>query len=496
MTLSNLDRCDPFLIALAHLDVRDTIPFVNVLPQRAAPQPPTLLVLEDMQPDIDRMAASVAKRYTDDSCIMLKTDELEAECRRTLAHVLDKGALTFCKTRNEFFSYLKSSFMNRMCSLVQQYRFTQKRTGIKPPPKHERNVNNVNFASCKPNEISLDDPDAHLQVGENPQGFHESEMDAKELTREIFEHLPIGLDANGAPVRAVFSELINPSLNTLCIATLDAYRGTDKPERIKIRISNAHRAEALNVPLPIFEKAVLLIQQVTLRLRNMNPEDQRYDEVLALLSSTFNVQVPKSLSPMIIRRMFTIAARDNWQRVTPEIEEALGELGAVAPKFDKDSMRCHGVLYQRGHKICESCGLKVSCAAQAANQALGEIIIHPKLLGAKLRRTPYILPNPTQSAPLTTTEREQSIVDYLFRNFKHVTHQGEMYFQPKDFPDKTKLIFSLGETTIPMKLRFCKPNPLLKRRLVYVNKGYYAPDNMPAEEVIDLINQHASFAYA
>lgn len=487
MTLSRLGCDDPFLVALAHIDVRDVIPFVNV-----PPQPPTLLSLEDMQSDIDRLATSVAMRYTDDSCMMLKTDDLEAECRVALVNALGKGALERCKTREGFFRYIKTAFCNRMRSLVQQYRFTQKRTGIKPPPKHERTIN---FASSKPNEISLDDPDAHLQIGEDERGVHEDDMDTKELMREIVDHLPIGLDEHGAPTRAVFAELISPSLNTLCIATMDAYRGMRNLDRMKIRVTHAHMAEALNTPLPVFEKAVLLIQQVTMRLRNMNPEDQRYDEVVAMLSSTFNVQVPKSLSPMIVRRMFTIAARDNWQRVTPEVEEAMGELGAVVPKFDKDSMRCHGVLYQRGHKICEACGVKVSCAAQAANMALGEITIHPKLLGAKLRRTPYILPNPSETAPLTTTEREQTIVDYLFRNFKHVTHQGETYFQPKDFPDKTKLIFSLGETTIPMNLRFCKPNPLLKRRLVYVNKGYYAPGNMPAEEVIDLINQHASFAY-
>jgi hypothetical protein len=200
---------------------------------------------------------------------------------------------------------------------------------------------------------------------------------------------------------------------------------------------------------------------------------------------------------MVVRRLFTIAARDNWQKVTPEIESALGEIGAVAPKFDKDSMRCHGVLYQRGHKICEACGLKVSCSVQAANAGLGgDITIHPKLLGTKLRRTPYIVPGPSNEPPLTTTERDEAIVNYLFRNFKRVTHQGELYFQPKDFTDKSKLIFSVGASTIPLRLRFCKPNPFLKRRLNYVNKGYYVPDAMGSDDVIEIINEHARFAYA
>jgi hypothetical protein len=479
---------NPFFIALSQLDVSHIIGNVNVITAIQA----TELRLEDMQSDIDRLAHSVALHYTDDSCVFLHTDELVGECKAALANVIHKQWLTKARTRGVFFRVLKTSMCNRMRSLVQQYRFTQKRTGIKPPPKHQRNVD---FKSYKPNEISLDDPDAHLQVGEDERGVHESDMDAEELKREIYNHLPLGLDDNGAPVRLVFTELIEPSLNSFVIAQLDAYRGLKNYDRMKVRVSHAHRAQALNISIELFEKAVLQIQQVTERLREMNPEDQRYDQILGLLSEAFSVQVPRNLQPMLVRRMFTIAARDNWQKVTPEVEEALSEIGAVAPKFDKDSMRCHGILYQRGHKICESCGVKVSCAAQAANIGLGEITIHPKLLGAKLTRTPFILPAASAAVPLTTTEREQNIVDYLFRNFRHVTHQGELYFQPKDFQDKSKLIFSIGVSSIPLRLRFCKPNPLLKRRLVYVNKGYYAPDSMPAEAVIELINEHARFAY-
>jgi hypothetical protein len=483
MTLNSPDWTrDPFLVALSKLDVRHVIARVNVTVTVEVSE----LRLEDMQEDIERLAHSVALRYTDETSVFLHTDELVGECKAALANVIHKEWLIKARSRGVFFRVLKTAMCNRMRSLVQQYRFTQKRTGIKPPPKHQRNVD---FKSYKPNEISLDGPDAHLQVGEDERGVHENDLDAKELLREITDALPIG-------IRPALEELMSPCRATLNIAQLDAYRGLKNYDRMKVRISHAHMAEGIGWPLDFFEKAVLQIQQVTMRLREMKPEDQRYDELLAMLSEAFNVQVPRSQAPMIVRRMFTIAARDNWQKVTPEVEEALGELGAVAPKFDKDSMRCHGVLYQRGHKICESCGVKISCATQAANIGLGEITIHPKLLGAKLTRTPFITASPSAASPITTTEREQSIVDYLFRNFKRVTHQGELYFQPKDFTDKSKLIFSIGVSAIPLRLRFCKPNPLLKKKLVYANKGYYAPEAMPAEAVIELINEHASFAYA
>ena len=490
-TTTNLGSCDPFLAALTRLDVSHLLGYHASLRVQVELRVEELR-LEDMQEDIDRLAHSVAKRYTDESCVFLHTDNLIGECGQALANVLNKQWLIRARSRDEFFKVLKSSMTNQMRSLVQKYRFTQKRTGIKPPPKHQRNVD---FKSYKPNEVSLDDPDSHLQVGEDERGIHESDMDAEELKREIHNHLPVGHDVNGIPVRLVFAELIEPSYASFEFARQDAYRGLKNYDRMKVRVTHEHRARALNISLEMFEKAVLSIQQVTERLREMNPEDQHYDRILCLLSEAFSVQVPRNLPAMLVRRMFTIAARDNWQKVTPEIEEAMGEIGAVAPKFDKGMMRCHGVLYQRGHKICESCGIKVSCATQAANIGLGEITIFPKLLVDKLVRMPLILPSASASVPLTTTEREQNIVDYLFRNFRRVTHQGELYFQPKDFQDKAKLILSIGVSAIPLRLRFCKPNPLLKKKLVYVNKGYYAPDALSSEDVIELVDEHASSAY-
>ncbi len=487
MTLNSPDwTYEPFFTAIAELDVRHVIARVNISDNVEVTVAPSALCLEDMLGDIERLSYKVAMQYTDDSHPLLKTDELIGECRFVLSNVIHKDWLLRARSRGEFFRVLKSSMCNRMCSLVQQYRFTQKRTGIKPPPKHPLIPD---FKSYKPHEISLDDPDAHFQTGDDERGLHENELDAKELLKDIREHTP-------RVFRPVLDELLSASPEALAIAQQDALRGLKDYDKMKVRISHAHRAEAIGCTLEWFENAVLHIQQVTNRLRNMNPEDQRYDELLMTLSEAFSVQVPRTLTPAIVRRMFTIAARANWQKVTPEIEEALSELGAVAPKFDKDTMRCHGVLFLNGHKICEACGVKVSCAAQAANIGLGEITLHPKLLGAKLARTPFIVANSSTASPITTTERDQNIIDYLFRNFRRVTHQGELYFQPKDFADKDKLIFSIGESAIPLRLRFCKPNPLLKRKLVYANKGYYVPDTMSAETVIEMINEHASFAYA
>lgn len=462
-------------------------PAPNTAPEPTPLQPPRLS-LTAMQPDIDRLITSLAFHYTDQSCMFLHTDDLESEGQIALVNVITKGWLIRAKSREEFFRILKTAVANRFRSLVQQHRFTQKRTGIKPPPKHERRIS---FESNKPNEISLDDPDSHLQVSDHELGQHEDDYDTKQLVQDISERCDWF-------VKAVFQQLIEPDLDTLNLAWLDAHRGKT-PDRVKVSITNVHRALAADplITPDLFEKAVLCIQNITRKLRAMNPEDEKYDMAVTRLAALFGLQVPKSTKPMVIRRMFTVCARDNWQLINPEVEELLGTVGAVAPRFNKDTMSCLGVLYQKGHKVCESCGVKVSCAAQAANVGLTEITLPPKLLGAKLNRVPIILPNTRRNEPPTTSNlRDMAIVDYLFGHFHRVTHQGETYFQPKDFTDKQKLLFCIGERCIPFRLRFCGPSAELKKKLVCVNKGYYISNALAASAVIELINEHAKTAYA
>lgn len=447
------------------------------------------LRLEDMQADIDKLITSSAFQFTDQSCMFLHTDELESEGRTVLVNVLEKGWLTRARSRAEFFRILKSSINNRFRSVLQTHRFTQKRTGIKPPPRHERKLS---FESCKPNEVSLDDPNAHLQVGDLHHTSEDlaGEIDAKELADRIREH------CNDFE-RMVFQLLIEPGGAALFHAQLDAMRG--KPSAINITNWHRYVNNAEYFTYESFEKAVLRIQQITQRLLDMNPEEERYDAAVARLSEIFTLQVPKSVGPMLVRRMFTVCARDNWSRVDSEVEDLLSTIGAVAPKFNQNSMQCLGVLFQRGHKICESCGVKLSCETQARNLGLTEITLPPKLLGTKLTRTPIILPSADRPAvPPTSNIRDSQIVGYFCDSklFKQVTHQGEVYYQPKDFPDKQKLLFCIGARSIPFRLRVCNPSASLRKRLVCVNKSYYVPEAMPVNEVIAIINEHTKDAYA
>ncbi len=493
----------PFIAVRPTAAIRSLLPIPVLKPAGLMPEPEPEpgLRFEDMEEDINRLAASIAANYTDKSCVFLHTEDLVSEAKVAFVNVLEKDWTNRAKSRGEFFKVLKTAMCNKMRSLVQQHRFTQKRTGVKPPPKHERFVN---FESCKPNEISMDDPDSHLQIGEEDQGLHEDDYDTKELIREIKDRL--------CPFeQMIFQQLVEPSLLSLELAKLDSIRKKKPGAFCKVDITDEHKWKGLGLvhaddkEIPYinqetWEKAVLRIQQVTQQLREMNPDNTRYEMALDSLANLFHLQVPKSTPPMVVRRMFTIAARDNWQKVNPEVEQLLSTVGATAPKFDRDSMRCYGVLYLKGHRLCESCGVKVGCSTQAANIGLGEITIHPKLLGAKLRRTPYVVPTAAQEKPLLTSSmRDNDIVGYLSNHnkFKRITHQGDLFYQPKDFPDKQKMLFCIGQGAIPqLRLRFCNPSPALRKKLIYQNKGYYVSEMLSAQEVIALIDEHTKSAYA
>jgi hypothetical protein len=250
------------------------------------------------------------------------------------------------------------------------------------------------------------------------------------------------------------------------------------------------------VSLDLFEQTVLSLQRITLRVREMKMDDLAAESALVALCRIFGLQLPKSAPPLVVRRCLTLAARDNWQKVDSEVEDLLEKVGAKAPKFNGTSMSCFGVLYQQGNRICSACGLNQSCRVEAENIGLGEITISSKLLGAKLNRTPYILPNADKnSPPPAANERDMEIIEYLFANFQRVTYKGELCFRPKDFTSKQKLIFCTGTSTVPLNLKFCSPSAGLKKELNARGGHYYAPPDMPSEDVIALIDAHTKNAY-
>lgn len=463
----------------------ERVSFPVTLPQPSPriPAGNVFVVTEEMDADIRRLVVSIAVKYTDQSCVFLHQDEIEAECWAKLVKAQPEGAARCGASRAKFFGYIKTALMNHVRSLVQRHRFTRKRTGVTPPPK---GATVCDFKSYKPHETSLDDPDACLQVGEESD---ESLEYVNELTSDILNHCnPLQ--------KLVFAQLTEPNAAALNLAILDSNRGKH-PDKVRIHVTRAHMADGLGLTLEIFEKTVLEVQRVTQHVKDMPMEDQAYDTTLTNLAQVFGLQIPKSTPPVVVRRLLTIAARDNWQKVDAAVEGMLHAVGAVAPKFNRSTMSCFGILYQRGHRICEACGLKDSCKIQAANIGLGEITLSPKLLGARANRTPYLVPVPAKNVPMVAANpRDMEIIEYLNANFRKVTNNDEIYFQPLDFQDKQKLLFCVGTKLIPLRLRFCSPAPVLRAELNQDGKQYLVPDSLSSEDVIDLIGEHAKSAYA
>jgi hypothetical protein len=381
---------------------------------------------------------------------------------------------------------LAATINNHVRSLVQKYRFTQKRTGIKPPPKNDKTIR---FESVKPNEISLDDPNGHVQVGEP---FVQPEQFNNELLDDLLPYC--------TPLeRLVVNQLNAPNIESHIFAELEAMHGK-KASAIKIKFTQAHMAQGLGISIDLFKEAVLQIRAKTLILMNRDANSDRYDAALATLCNIFGLQIPKSIPAVVVRRLLTIAARDQWNKVNADVHDLLEIVGAKAPKFYGDVLACHGILYQKGHRICSSCGLQESCRVQAENLGLGEITISPKLLGAKLTRMPLLLPSadaPENSRPVTSSPRDMEVYEYLAENFKRVVHDRQVFFRHKDkLPSGTnKLIFCIGKNPTPLRLRFCSPSAELKGKLVADKKCWYAPEDLPTNKVIELIDAHAELTY-
>lgn len=460
-------------------------------------------VLEEMLPDIERVIASVAQRYTDHTTPHLQFDELVGEGRLKLAELISRGELVRQTSRADFFKFFKASVNNQARSRVQKYRFTEKRTGVKPPPREQR------FDCFKPAskpslhdddeplaeyhksvEMSLDDAELNLQVPDEGTRPHDTVQEvAEDYEQFLTEHEQV-----------VFKQLVNHNAMACCLAQQDAYFHK-KPGKMVIKIKHKHLAEGIGIKPELFEESVLSIRAKISNYRSMSAEQHdakaRYSAVLAQLKEVFGLQIPPIADEMLVRRLLTLAARDQYKKVNDQVVELLEEVGAKVPRIHGDSLSCYGVLYQTNHRICNSCGLRHSCATEAANLGLTKITISPKLLGARQMRIPALLPTvlvETETPGENAEEGEVSL--YLEETFKKVVWKGETYYTHHETDLKSRyFLFCIGDQPSPLKLRFCKPDNTLKVQLVQREKGWYAPDNLKARDVLALIDQHARDHY-
>jgi hypothetical protein len=539
--------------------------------------------------DALRVASSVAREYTDTSCVELHQEELEAEGRRKLIELFQgrlagdgrkerRPLLESISTRGDLFKMIATCLKNHSRGLVHKHRFTAKRTGQKVPAKDSPELADWRRNFQKP-EISLDaTPElrSHLEFKANPSAddtaggrmTDEEEDDLSELCTP-FEW-------------ACYQECVNPSETALWLAWFEAQRGRRVGGPTNVALRDEHRALALGVELVEYTEALrgvyvkllayrsdyhrpemptlpeataqqratltsferMVHQQVrspsaatrALAAANRSPTPRMEHlaaglglsvatlhrlvlviktklmdappAAISALETVFTVQVPRSLPSLIVRRLFTLAARADADKVTPEVAELLRQVGADIPQPGAaDHFACFGVLYHRNHPVCSQCQARAACQVKAANVGLDQVTLRADALPAPARtlvRVPTVNVTPDRlPAASPTSEREEEIRVHLEHHFRREQH-GQTFYAHKGPPARqiVEVESRSSASDCPaglnptFLLRVCNPGTELRAQLVpYGVRRYYVPDRLSAREVCALIDQHADWLY-
>jgi hypothetical protein len=474
-------------------------------------------VFTEIAPDFEVLIQVVIRPYIDPGCVSLSEEELAAECRFKLANILNARKDQSIPNRVEFFKYLKTALNNHVKGQVQRHRFTLKRTGIKPPAKGDFLAEHR-----KPTEISLDDPDSFLQV---PEALVEDGIHG-ELAEDIKSQLT-------SLERLVFEQLLEPNQHATLEALMDVWSGKNASTKVTVH----HLAAGLGMPVDQF---LTIRKQLQAKLKRIMPqnEDYAWNASVAFLAQTFNVEVPRSIEPVIVRRLFCLASRVYAHRLSPEIKHHLGVIKAVVPQETSVGLDCFGIMFEDHDTKCRGCGVKSACAVQTRSVGLDKITPHPSVLGKSVK-TPHVLPEaqeePAQeespvatSAPVTlpsvpeetpeNVEQPQrvqlavqqvspavastilsaevglSLESFLSSHFKRTEKETE------GDPGGKTISFTFSNTNISpilwltatvggqYRLRFTKPSKAIEAHLVIAKSGgRYVPNTLPMEEIIALI---------
>lgn len=451
-------------------------------------------VLDEMMPDIERLISSVAARYSDNTTPHLQHDELVGDGRLKLAELITKGHIEKQFNRLNFFRLFKSCLTNQARSKVQKYRFTEKRTGVKPPPKHERL-----YASGKTEddqheqhgvlhedyhkqvEISLDDEELNFQVPD--KGYLAETMKDVQEDYEVFL-TPLE--------RMVLRQMVDANDAAYCHAYLDATYGRTCEMSLDVNVTDECRAAGLGLSVQVYKEAVLSIRNKVTYRRNMNEEQRsQYNVALAQLKQVFGLQIPPELNDMLIRRLLTLAARDQYTKVNEQVAELLESVGAKVPKvLANKSLQCFGVLFQANQRHCKACGLKESCRAEAENVGLEKIVIHPELLGARQTRIPVLLPTQDITAAVANLLDNPEIAEHLNQALERYPREGKLYYGVKDDNNQPVMLFAVESG----QLRFCSPSTHLQTSLKKVGNGWYTQDSMETADILELMDIHVKEA--
>ena len=453
-------------------------------------------VFEEIYTDTEHLIQNVIHPYLDQGCVNLTEEELTSECRMKIAYLFHNRKHITIHSRYEFFKYLKTALNNHVKGQVQRHRFTLKRTGIRPPEKGDFLAEHH-----KPVEISMDDPESHIQIPE-------------ELSFDMDEELLKDFCSFLAPLEhLVVQQLCKPNQTTAIHSLIDLWSGRNSTTKI----SHAHMAFGLGMDLGQFLHIRKQLQERFKDFMATQTEDYQWNASVAYLSSIYSVEVPRGMDKMIVRRLFSLAARNSLKSLTDEVKHHLVLIKARIPVDNGLGISCFGIMYDESHTKCMGCGHRTTCVVETRSLGLDKITPHPTILGRPLRipivdvhvgETPERPRVGSRSLPTIPNddivdERGIEIVNFLDSNFKQAEQSRK-----KDNSDDKVVSYALNGSDVPkspimwlgknpdgsMSLRFTKPPKDVANKLVKLTpNGLYLSPSSTAREAIKLIEAHADY---
>ena len=332
----------------------------------------------------------------------------------------------------------------------------------------------------------------------------------------------------------VYRQLTNPNPEAQTLAEIESYRGRGAKGPIKVDITAANLADGIGMPLSLFEQVHTGIKEKVAHHMTLQPHEQAHHSAVLALEKLFEVHIPRTAEPVVVRRIFTLKARADYKKIIngwtdpsthihlsyDQIVGMLHSVGAKAPTLDANqvSLTCYGILWESNNQVCRNCDLNRKCFEETSNVGFTGVSVSPKLLPATAKvRTAHKTDEgikkiePTPTTPVTSSLVEEELVNYMKSNFQGFSCFKNTYYTHKgttNLGSGVSYLFWLGRILegrrIPgnqqgghIRLAFIgprggPPSPSIKAKMEKIAGSWYLPLDAKYRTLVELTEQHAN----
>ncbi len=294
-------------------------------------------------------------------------------------------------------------------------------------------------------------------------------------------------------------------------------------------VTSANLADGLGMPRELFDTIHEGIKQKVAHHMTLQGHEEAHHLGVLALEKIFEVHVPRTAAPVVVRRIFTVKARADYRKIIngwtdpdtkvtltfDQISDMLKNVGARPPLLDANqvSLTCYGILWEANNPVCRNCDLNPACKAEAAAVGLLDVALSPKLLPApaKVRtahKTDEGVKEPVKAEkPIIAAVSlvEEELVNYMRDNFQvfncykneYYTHRGttslgsgvSYLFWMGRIADGKRV--TTGAQIGHLRLSFVDPCPEIKGKLEKISGSYYLPLGVEYPVLVQLTKKHA-----